>query len=212
MSLNIFLTIKDAAKFLNDYATLILVIITGIYAYFTYKMAKIMGKQVIADIQVSNMILGSTFAGRWFKEYSEKQPDKISEDYYCEFKLLFDIRNKNSGSGCIDKPNLILKFKNDGFQYLIPPTTKSTKWIPNPNNLNIQTGEVTDYGGTIYLRGGESQKIELEYATFLKHELLKHIKESLNSMEYNIEFADNLGKNYLLKINDVRDEEKVERS
>jgi hypothetical protein len=104
-----------------------------------------------------------------------------------------------------------LKFKNDGFQYLIPPITKSTKWIPQPNNPNVQEGEVTDYGGTIYLRGGESQKIELEYATFLKDELLKHIKESLNSMEYDIEFADNLGKNYLLKITDVRDEEKVKK-
>ena len=43
-------SIKGLAKFLNDYATLILVIITAIYAYFTYRMAHLMSKQVIADM------------------------------------------------------------------------------------------------------------------------------------------------------------------
>ena len=125
--MDILLTIKKIAKFLNDYATLILVIITAIYAYFTYKMAKLMGKQVLADIQVSNVNLSSIFESPEFKEGLAKNQTYISEYSYFEFNLLFDVRNRSSGSGCIDKPTLIFKFKNDGFQYLIPPVTKSSR-------------------------------------------------------------------------------------
>src|SRR3989344_7589210 len=108
--------IKSAIGIINDNATLILVIITAVYAYFTYRMAKIMAKQVVADIQVSNIILGSNFIEGWFKERLEKQPQQIGKDSFFEFNLLFDVRNKSSGSGSIDKPILVLKFRNDGFE------------------------------------------------------------------------------------------------
>jgi hypothetical protein len=203
--------IETTAKFLNNYATLILVIITGIYAYFTYKMAKLMAKQVVADIQVSNIILLSTFAKNWFKERLEKRPEEINKSSSFDFNLLFDIRNRSSGSGSIDKPMLILKFINDGFEYLLLPITKSIRWIPKTSTYPpISEEEITDLGGTIYLRGGESQKIELNYTLLdFDDELLRNIKENLNSLEYYIKFTDNLGKNYLLKINDVRGEQKV---
>ena len=213
MDIDILLNIiKTTAKLLNNYATLILVIITGIYAYFTYKMAKLMAKQVVADIQVSNVILISTFAKNWFRERLEKRPEEIGKSSYFDFNLLFDIRNRSSGSGSIDKAILIFKFTNDGFKYLVLPITKSIRWIPHNTYPPISEQEITDYGGTIYLRGGESQKIELEYTLYdCDDELLKHIKENLNSLEYYIKFTDNLSKNYSLKINDVRGE-KVETS
>lgn len=201
--MNIFLEITKIARFLNNYATLILVIITGIYAYFTYKMAKLMAKQIVADIQIANIILRSNFVDHWFKERLAKQPEQITKDSHFEFELLFDIRNRSSGSGCIDKQTLILKFKNDGFEYLVPPKTKLTRY--HQKTPTVSEEEITDLGGTIYLRGGESQKIELDYIVYrIDDKLLKHIKENLNSLEYYIKFADNLGKNYLLKINDVR--------
>lgn len=187
--------IKIVIDFLNDYATLILVVITGIYAYFTYKMAKIMAKQVIADIKIFNKVCISSFL--------EKQIEQISKGSYFEFNLLFDIRNKSAGNGSIDKPILILKFINDNFEYKVFPITKYTEW--KKVDANTTEGNTTDFGGTIFLRGGESQKIELKYTLYdFNDDLLKHIKENLNSLEYYIKFTNNLGKNYLLKINNIK--------
>jgi hypothetical protein len=203
--------IKIVMVFLNNYATLILVIITGIYAYFTYKMAKLMAMQVIADIQVSNVILGSNFVENWFKERLEKQPEQIDKSFYFIANLLFDICNKSSGSGSIDKPILLLKFKNDNFEYQILPITKE-RW----NEKSVETGVITTYendlGGTIFLRGGESQKIELKYALYdFGDDLSRHIKENLNTLEYYLKYSDNLGKNYLIKINNIKSEREVKR-
>ena len=204
--------VKAVANFVNEYATLILVIITGVYAFFTYKMAKIMAKQVIADIQVSNTVLGSNFAESWFKERLEKQPEQISKNSGFSFNLLFDVRNQSSGSGSIDKPTLVLKFTNDGFECTVLPKTKSYSWHSVDGNPNVQEQEVTDFGGTVFLRGGESQKIELEYMLHdFNDEVLKHIKENLNSLEYYLKFNDNLGKSYSLKINDIKGEREVHR-
>lgn len=186
--------------FLNDYATLILVIITGIYAYFTYKMAKIMSKQVVADIKIFNKVCISSFL--------EKRTEQISKNSYFEFNLFFDIRNRSAGNGSIDKPILILKFNNDNFQYKIPPIIKDTEWEKIDDCRS--EGNIIDLGGTIFLRGGESQKIELKYVLRnFSSDLLKHIKENLNSLEYYIKFTDNLGKNYLIKINNIKSEQEA---
>jgi len=204
--------IKSAIGIINDNATLILVIITAVYAYFTYRMAKIMAKQVVADIQVSNIVLGSNFIESWFKERLEKQPQQIGTNSFFEFNLLFDVRNKSSGSGSIDKPILVLKFTNDGFECTVHPKTKSYSWHSVDGNLSVQEQEVTDFGGTIFLRGGESQKIELEYMLHnFDDKALKHVKENLSSLEYYLKFTDNLGKNYLMKINDIRGKREVHR-
>ncbi len=206
-----FLNLNSGA--IQAISTIALVIITGVYALFTYKMAKIMAKQIIADIQVANIILGSNFAENWFKERLEKQPQQIGMDSFFEFNLLFDVRNKSSGSGSIDKPTLVLKFTNDGFECAIHPKTKSYSWHSVDGNPSVQEQEVTDFGGTIFLRGGESQKIELEYMLHdFNDEVLKHIKENLNSLEYYLRFTDNLGKSYSLKINDIKGEREVHRS
>lgn len=196
--------IKRSAQLLYEYATLILVIITGWYAFQTHKMASIMKKQVVPDIRLSNIVLGSTFAESYFNV------ERISEPYYCNFILLFDVRNRSAGSGCIDKPTLSLTFKNPPFQYIIPPITKKTKSTPSALNPRVSVSEIIDYGGTIYLRGGESLKIELGYYTYLKGEVLKHIRENCDSLEYRIDFTDNLGKSHSLRIDDVRGKTELE--
>ncbi len=205
--------LKAVVQFLDDHSTLILVIITGIYAYFTYRMAKIMTEQVVANIQVSNIVLGSNFVEDWFRKTVEQEPEKIGKEYFSfGFNLLFDVRNKNSGSGSIDKPVLILKFINDNFEYKIFPTTKYTKWKVDTNISNISEGITTDLGGTIFLRGGESQKIELEYDLYdFGDDLLKHIKENVNSLEYYLNFTDNLGRDYLIKVDGIKGKREVER-
>jgi hypothetical protein len=206
--------IKFIAKIANEYATIILVIITGVYAYFTYKMAKIMAKQVIADIQVTNVVLGSNFAENWFKERLEKQPEQISRNSGFSFNLLFDVRNQSSGSGSIDKAILVLRFTNDNFERDIPPKTKDS-WnekLEEHSGMTTYRTIVNDLGGTIFLRGGESQKIELEYMLYDPDDnLIDHIKNNLGSLEYYLKFSDNLGKNYLIRIKDIKGEREVYR-
>ena len=196
---------RSVARFLNEYATLILVIITAIYAYFTYKMAKLMGKQVIADIRLSNMTLGSIFVEKWFQDFLKEDRSKGKDGYRCDFKLLFDVRNRASGSGCIDKPMLILK--SAGYQLSVPPITKSYSFEPTPLP-NVSTQEEIDLGGTIFLRGGESQKVELEYVSHIEIETIKRI---IGSVEYWIMYTDNVDKESVIKISEVKPREKVKR-
>ena len=202
--------IRGLTKFLNDYATLILVIITGIYAYFTYRMAKLMAKQVIADIEVTKITLGSNFVESWFLERLKNQPQQIDKNSYFRFNLLFDVRNRSSGNGSIDKPTLVLKFVGNATNYEVLPTTKDVEWKKIDSNTSQEI--VTDLGGTIFLRGGDSHKIELEYTLHdFRDDFIQQVKENLNSLEYFIKFNDNLGKNYLIKINDIRGEREVHR-
>lgn len=206
--------VKSITGTINENATLILVIITAVYAYFTYRMAKIMSRQVIADIQVFNIVLGSNFAEIWFKERLEKQPEQISKNSGFSFNLLFDVRNRSSGSGSIDKPTLVLKFTSDNFERHVLPKTKDS-WnekLEEHSGMTSYRTVVNDLGGTIFLRGGESQKIELEYMLYdLDDKLIEHIKNNLSSLEYYLKFSDNLGKNYSIKIKDIKGEREVYR-
>lgn len=198
--------IKRGGQLLNEYATLILVIITGWYAFQTHKIASIMRKQVVPDIRLSNIVLGSSFAESYFSV------ERIKEDSFCKFILLFDVQNRSGGSGSIDKPTLNLIFKNSRFRFTIPPIIKQRKLVHNSLHPNVQKSEIIDYGGTIYLRGGESLKIELKYCAYLKGEILKHIKDDFNSLEYQIDFSDNFGKSHFMRIDDVKGLAQLERS
>jgi len=199
INLTVFVNLlKSLMEFLNHYSTLILVAITAIYAYFTYKMQKVMEKQVIADIKITDKKLASDLV--------EMQPKEISKSSFFKFILFFNVRNGSSGSGSIDKPTLILKFKNDGFKYEVSPTTKTVKYrTRQTGSWEIQEEDVTDLGGTIFLRGGDSKKIELEYNLYDFNEiLLKHLTENLQDLEYCIKFSDNLGKEHRLIIPTIR--------
>ncbi len=208
--IKIFEIIKFVTSAINENATIILAIITGVYAYFTYRMATIMKKQVIADIEVTNMVLGSNFSESWFLKRLKDQPESINKDSRFSFKLLFDVRNRNSGSGSIDKPILELKFSNDDFEYNLFPDTKEVEY--KNINANTQQEVVTDLGGTIFLRGGESQKIELKYNLYnFGDDLSRHIKENLSSVEYYLKYKNNLATNHRLKVDDIRSEREVYR-
>ena len=79
-------------------------------------------------------------------------------------------------------------------------------------NANTQQEVVTDLGGTIFLRGGESQKIELKYNLYnFGDDLSRHIKENLSSVEYYLKYKNNLATNHRLKVDDIRSEREVYR-
>jgi len=195
-------------------ATVILVIITGVYAYFTYKMTKIMTKQIIPEIKISDIILGSSFEDDWFLEELKKQPEQIGKNSCFKFKLLFNVYNKSSGNGSMEKPILILRFANNNFEYRMFPTTKESydEKIEEQGPMTTYRTIVNDFGGAIFLRGGDFQKIELEYYIYdPPKELLTHIKENLESLEYFIEFHDNLYRKCLLKVQKIQPETKTYR-
>lgn len=192
----------------------LLCIITAIYAFFTYRMTSIMKEQIISDIQISNVVVGTYFMESWFLERLKNTPEQIKNDSYLKFKLLFDVYNKSSGNGSIEKPILILKFNNDNFEYEILPITKEkhTEKVEERGGMTLYDETITDFGGAIFLRGGDFQKIELEYTLYdFTEELLNHIKQHLNFLEYFIRFSDNLNNSYLLKIQKIQPEKETYR-
>jgi len=188
--------------------TMMLVIITGVYAYFNYKMTQLMSKQVVSEIEISNISLGSQFVESWFLERLKKQPEQINKDSFFEFELTFDVYNKSSGNGSIEKPVLILRFTNDDFEYKVSPITKDIDWEKRgetSQGVEYYHETVTDFGGTVFLQGGDRKKVELDYRIYKPtEEILNYIKKNLNSLEYFIEFHDNLNKKYCLKVTKVQ--------
>lgn len=197
---------------LNHYSNLILIVVTAVYAYLTYNIVQITKKQIVADIHVFNKVLGSSLVEGWYLKKIKEQPEETSRRRLT-FRLLFDVRNKNSGSGCIDKPDLVLKFNNDNFEYKISPQTKES-WderIEDGSNMQAYRTIVKDLGGTIFLRGGESKKIELEYEVRPEGDLSTHIREHLDSLMYCIRYTDNLGEDHLIKVDKIKEEKEVKR-
>jgi hypothetical protein len=196
--------------------TIILVLITGFYACITYKMEKVMSKQTVADIQVSNIIIGSTFAEKWFRDRLIEKPEEFCNVSYIKFVLLFDVRNKGLGNGSIDKPKLILKFTNDNFEQKVDPVIEETlkQNETTDGSFTTWTTTVEDLGGTIFLRGGDSKKVKIEYDFYdieMDKKLSTHIKEKLDFLEYYIRYTDNLGKTSLIKIENIEEEEKIRK-
>lgn len=187
-------------EFVNTYAMLILVIITGFYAWATYRMAKIMKGQVVPNIQISNIKVGTNIVEEYFQKSlkEEKNIERII------LKLSFNIANENAGAGSIEKPNLILRFKNHTVEYEFEPLTKSNKFI-RQNGPFAEYDEINS-GKTIFLKGGDSQNIELKYPTSRDLEKDKKIIEKLKEgdlLEYSIKYKDNFRKKHRIKIKDI---------
>jgi len=188
---------------LEKHSTLILVIITAIYAYFTYRMTKIMHKQIAPDIKLRNIIIGSTFSEKWFLEKIKNDPQNIG---YCKFKLYFKIFNQGGGGGSIEKPKIILKLSNINKEFVMLPRTKEVTIDKEESVVGIITynNKIIDLGGSIYLRGGELQREEIEYSfNDTTKEIFDIIKVKDNAVQYFIKYHDTFGKEYLIKVEKV---------
>lgn len=194
--------LNKTLSFFNKYANLLLVIITGIYAFYTHRMVSIMGRQTNSDIQVSSIKLKSSFnvvknGESNFDKILIHDAEKLSSENL-DFYISFDIYNRSSCSGSISKPKLIIKV--NGFNYEIQP---KTKFFEDKYSGGQYIGEVeNDLGATIYLRGGEYKNVELEYHTNLVNkEFTKHFIESMQNskvkkadVKYFLKYKNNLGK------------------
>lgn len=218
---------KELLVKINEYANLILVVITAIYAYLTYRMVSIAKSQVIAKITISDLILKSCFArekeigddSTFLDQIVKLSLNDIISSRILDFSLSFDIRNASSGSGSIDKPQLVLKYKN---QYLkswydaecvINPITTEREFVRSHDNGSTTFTEYkdNDLGKTLFLRGGDSAKVTLAYSTYpisrQNLEAFKGVmalfKDDPSRLEYFIRYTSNLGKNYEIRVEKI---------
>lgn len=186
---------------LDKYANLILVIITAIYAFLTYKISGIMKKQIVASIKVSKVSLRirlglgkETYNNLPLKKLVKKIPSKPGETILF-FHVSVNFLNLSSGSGTIDHPKLILKMKKNKFTHKVRPTDE----------------RIGKKRRTIFLPGGDFEKIDLEYfVAFNKknEELFRKLKGHYDKFEFYISYNDNLCKKHLIKIENIINDEK----
>ncbi|HTX86895.1 MAG TPA: hypothetical protein VMC41_02425, partial [Candidatus Nanoarchaeia archaeon] len=114
----------------NQYANLILVITTVIYALLTYETVKIMRRQVTANIRIAKINLRVTAeSGRGgfkitaFKDLI-RRPYGALKDVTFVFHMFADFVNISYGAGAVDQPKLLIKFDHSNFELEVRPTSE----------------------------------------------------------------------------------------
>lgn len=182
-------------------STTVLVLITVWYAFTTQQMARIMKKQTTPKIVIENISIGSQFKEQWFLK------GNFQNGYSFKVKSIFDIRNEGNGSGSLYKPSLVVKLK-ERFEILCPKTKDYESYnIEDRGNMRTWDTRTINYGGSIFLAGGASEKIELEYVFRVESEeqlaFIKEIQANQDLIEYTLKTKDNLGNEYSLFVKDI---------
>jgi len=121
----------------NQYANLILVITTVIYALLTYETVKIMRRQVTANIRIAKINLRVTAeSGRGgfkitaFKDLI-RRPYGALKDVTFVFHMFADFVNISYGAGAVDQPKLLIKFDHSNFELEVRPTSEriAGRWL-----------------------------------------------------------------------------------
>jgi hypothetical protein len=185
--------IKNILEISNQYANLILVIITAIYAYATFETVKIMRRQVTANIRVAKIHLRvgvdckrDGFKVCAFKDLARRPFGALKELTFI-FKMYADFVNISSGSGAIDQPKLIIKFQNSNFDLEVRPTSE----------------RIGAARRTIIIPGGGFEKIDLDYFVAFNEKFLEQIKKNAAGIEYYVRYRDNSGTRHKIRINEI---------
>lgn len=187
------ININPLLRFLNDYANLILVMVTAVYAFLTYRMVSLTKKQIVSDIKVSKAVVKSGLLARRSKKYKDILLKEVVDknissfrDELISFRVSIDIHNSSPGNGCIEQPKLLLKFRKEGFK------------------LELKNGnESTGSRDTIFMRGGDFEKKDLDYFLPYNKEFLKNLQKCPGQLEYFIRYKDNLNKEHIIKADKV---------
>jgi len=186
----VFLLFKDFSllSLLEEYgiavqalSTVVLAIITLVYAFYTKEISEQTKKQIISDIKVDIKKSEKGFS---------KDIHLIEKDDYFTMDLILEIYNKNSASGSITIPELIFSFKNKDILRLKGAIVYDT------NN------------GVIFVRGGEIKIIDIFYKySFGQNSdwekilgTLKELKIGFEDLDYYFVYKNNLGNTYNKKI------------
>jgi hypothetical protein len=193
--------LRQVAGLLNEYANLLLAVITAIYAFFTYRMAKLMSQQTMAKIEVAKIIAGTPFLEDHFK--TALNDGRVAQ-YRHTFKIIVHLTNRGAGNGSIDKPSLVLHFLN-GQRVITPPEIKEWPFVSGGlSPLQAAFLKPDDLGGTIFLPGGDRQRHELKYQVLLDESIAAALKKGADDVKYYAAFNDNLNRSYLTQITDIR--------
>lgn len=180
-------------QFLNDYTNLILVMITAVYAFLTYRMVTLTKRQIVANIRISKAVVKSGLLSKRNRRnkdiFLKEVVDKKISDFKNElltFHVSIDIYNSSSGNGSIDQPKLLLKFSKNDFELEL-------------RNSNEEVGSRE----TIYMRGGDFEKRDLDYFLPYNSRFLKILQQHPGQLEYYIKYKDNLNRQHIMKADKV---------
>jgi hypothetical protein len=185
--------INEILEQLNLYANLILVAITFVYALLTYETVKIMRRQVTANIRVAKIHLRVSVEGKRdnFKVLSVKdlvrRPYGALKELTFVFRMFVDFVNVSYGSGAIDQPKLVIKFRHSGFELEVRPTSE----------------RIGASRRTTIIPGGGFEKIDLDYFVAFHEKFLEQFKKNPAAIQYYVRYRDNSGRRHLVSINEV---------
>ncbi len=207
------LLINKHMDFLNQNAggiqalsTIVLVLVTVLYARSTRQMAMVMKDQITSKIIIENYSVGSRLIEKWFIDRG------VSPNTVLNFQTLFDVRNEGNASGSIYKPDLIISSIETGYSLRIGPKTKTYETYNYRKETYMTTYDtrIINNGASIFLSGGESNKIELEYEYHIKNDGdIAFVAEALkdpSSIQYSLVTLDNLGKEYKIIVTNIKEE------
>lgn len=162
-------------------STVVLTIITLVYAFYTKEISEQTKKQIISDIKVDIKKNEKGFS---------KDILLIEKDDYFTMDLILEIYNNNSASGSITTPELILSFEGKELLRLKGTIVHDTD------------------NGVIFVRGGEIKRINIFYTYSFGQNSdwesvlseLKKLKVGFKNLDYCFVYKNNLGNTYNKKI------------
>ncbi|MDD4901921.1 MAG: hypothetical protein PHE24_02185 [Patescibacteria group bacterium] len=177
----------------NQYANLILVLITAVYAYMTYETVKIMRRQVTANIRIAKIHLRVSAEGKRdgfkisaFKDLA-RRPYGALKDVTFIFRMFADFVNISYGAGAVDQPKLLIKFDHSNFELEVRPTSE----------------RIGATRRTIVIPGNGFEKIDLDYFVSFNARFLEHLKRFPDGIEYYVRYRDNSGHRHKVRIDEI---------
>ncbi|MFA6251546.1 MAG: hypothetical protein WC603_02895 [Candidatus Paceibacterota bacterium] len=206
-------SIKDFINLLNQnlgliqaISTIILVIITAWYAISTKRMANLMRAQITSKIKIENTSIGSQFNEDWILKHG------FDKNSFLTIKAIFDIRNEGNASGSIYKPSLEISLPVINLSFKIGPKTKSYEDYNFKSNGNMTSYDTRtiNHGTSIFLQGGGSERIELNYHfdinTDDKLNFTNEAKKNPSNIKYYLITIDNFGREHKILVSDIKEE------
>jgi hypothetical protein len=177
----------------NQYANLVLVAATIVYACLTYETVKIMRRQVTANIRIAKVHLRVAAEGKRdgfkvlaFKDLAKRPYGSLKEITFV-FRMFADFVNVSYGAGAIDQPKLLVKFNRCNYELEVRPTSE----------------RIGASRRTVIIPGGGFEKIDLDYFIAFNEKFLEQIKKNPAGIEYYVRYRDNSGKRHSVRIDEV---------
>jgi hypothetical protein len=183
--------LKQFLDGVNQYANLILVAATIVYACLTYETVRLMRRQTTANVRIAKIHLRVGVESKNFKFSALKdlirRPYGSLKDTTFIFRMFADFVNISSGAGAIDQPKLVICFSGSSFELEVRPTAE----------------RISASRRTIVIPGNGFEKIDLDYFVAFNEKFLEHLKKNPEGVEYYVRYRDNSGRRHRVRINEI---------